>query len=42
MDFNKKATVKYLIWTFLIAWVMQAADPVCGGNLSTAEKSKLY
>ena len=28
MDFNKKATVKYLIWTFLIAWVIQLAVAV--------------
>ena len=30
--FNKKATVKYLIWTFLIAWVMQAAVAVLHQN----------
>ena len=30
--FNKKATVKYLIWTFLIAWVMQAAVAVLHRN----------
>lgn len=23
VDFNKKGTVKYLFWTFLIAWIMQ-------------------
>ena len=23
--FNKKGTIKYLVWTFLIAWIMQAA-----------------
>lgn len=23
--FNKKRTIKYLVWTFLIAWIMQAA-----------------
>ena len=35
--FNKKATVKYLIWTFLIAWVMQAAVAVLLQNgLATA------
>ena len=30
--FDKKATVKYLIWTFLIAWVMQAAVAVLYWN----------
>ena len=30
--FNKKATVKYLIWTFLIAWVMHAAVAVLHWN----------
>ena len=26
--FNKKGTVKYLVWTFLIAWIMQVAVAV--------------
>ena len=30
--FNKKATAKYLIWTFLIAWAMQAAVAVLYRN----------
>ena len=28
VTFNKKGTVKYLIWTFLIAWIMQVAVAV--------------
>ena len=28
VTFDKKGTVKYLIWTFLIAWIMQAAVAV--------------
>ena len=30
--FNKKGTVKYLIWTFLIAWVMQVIVAVLARN----------
>lgn len=26
--FNKKCTLKYLIWTFLIAWIMQVTVAV--------------
>ena len=32
VTFNKKGTVRYLIWTFLIAWVMQAAVAVLYRN----------
>ena len=28
VTFDKKGTIKYLIWTFLIAWIMQAAVAV--------------
>ena len=28
MTFDKKGTIKYLIWTFLIAWIMQVAVAV--------------
>ena len=30
--FNKKGTIKYLVWTFLIAWVMQAVTAVLYRN----------
>ena len=30
--FNKKGTIKYLIWTFLIAWIMQAVVAVLYHN----------
>ena len=30
--FNKKGTIKYLVWTFLIAWIMQAAVAVLYRN----------
>ena len=30
--FQKKATIKYLIWTFLIAWIMQVAVAVLAQN----------
>ena len=32
MTFNKKGTIKYLIWTFLIAWIMQVAVGVLYRN----------
>ena len=28
VTFNKKGTIKYLVWTFLIAWIMQVAVAV--------------
>ena len=31
-NFNKKGTIKYLIWTFLIAWVMQVVVAVISRN----------
>ena len=32
VSFNKKGTIKYLAWTFLIAWVMQVAGAVLYRN----------
>ena len=32
VSFNKKGTIKYLAWTFLIAWVMQAVAAVLYRN----------
>ena len=28
VTFNKKGTIKYLVWTFLLAWIMQAVTAV--------------
>ena len=32
VTFNKKSTVKYLIWTFLIAWIVQIVVAVLYQN----------
>ena len=32
VSFNKKGTIKYLAWTFLIAWVMQVIAAVLYRN----------
>ena len=32
VTFNKKGTIKYLVWTFLIAWFMQVVTAVLYRN----------
>ena len=32
VTFDKKGTIKYLIWTFLIAWVLQVVVAVLSRN----------
>ena len=39
VTFNKKGTIKYLFWTFLIAWILQVVAAVLNRNeLITAQK----